>query len=89
VIPLGLAQHFLAFTGLERGKRVRSGLNLVWHVVIWTIWTLMNDLIFSGGALHEEPVVDRAKLLAWKWFLTKCLASSCSFHEWEVQLVLC
>jgi len=62
---------------------------LVWHAVIWTIWTSRNDLIFSGSALREESMVDRAKLLAWKWFLAKCPASSCSFHEWEVQPVLC
>lgn len=89
VIPLGLAQLFLSFTGLGRGKRVRLGLLLIWHAVIWTIWTSRNDLIFSGGALREEPVVDRAKLLAWKWFLAKCPDSSCSFYEWEVQPVLC
>jgi len=46
VIPLGLAQPLLSFTGLGRGKRVRLGLLLVWHAVIWTIWTSRNDLIF-------------------------------------------
>jgi len=34
VVPLGLAQQFLYFTDLGRGKRVRLGLLLVWHVVI-------------------------------------------------------
>jgi hypothetical protein len=29
------------------------------------------------------------KLLAWKWFLAKCPASFCTYHEWEVQPVLC
>jgi len=48
-----------------------------------------NDLIFSGGTLREELVVDRVKLLAWKWFLAKYPASSCTFHEWEMQPVLC
>jgi len=37
VIPIGLSQLFQAFTGLGRGKRVRLGLLLVWHAVIWTI----------------------------------------------------
>jgi len=84
VSPLGLAHHFLSFTGLGKGKRVRLGLLLVWHAVIWTIWTSRNDLIFSGGVLREEPLVDRAKLLAWKWFLANHPASSCTYHEWEV-----
>jgi len=33
----GLAQQFQAFTGLGGGRRVRSGLLLVWHVFIWAI----------------------------------------------------
>jgi len=37
VPPFGLAQHFQAFSGLGGGKRVRLGLILVWHAVIWTI----------------------------------------------------
>jgi hypothetical protein len=84
VSPQDLPQHFLAFTGLGRGKKVRLGLLLVWHAVIWTIWMSRNDLIFSGGTLREEPVVDRVKLLAWKWFLAKCPAISCTYHQWEV-----
>lgn len=34
VIPLGLAQLLLYFTGLGGGKRVMIGLLLIWHVVI-------------------------------------------------------
>ena len=81
VTPIDLVQQFLYFTGLGGGRRVRLGVLLVWHVVIWTIWTSRNDLIFSGGTLSEEPVVDRVKLLAWRWFLAKCPASSCTYHE--------
>nr|ABN08460.1 hypothetical protein MtrDRAFT_AC157472g2v2 [Medicago truncatula] len=64
VMPLGLAQQFQAFTGLGGGRKVRLCLLLVWHAVIWTIWASRNDLIFAGGLLREEPVVDRVKILA-------------------------
>ncbi|AES75293.1 transmembrane protein, putative [Medicago truncatula] len=64
VIPMGLAQQFLSFTGLGRGNRVRIGLFIVWHAVIWTIWMFRNDLIFSSGTLNEGPVVDRASTLS-------------------------
>jgi len=37
VTHVGLAQQFKAFTGLGGGKRVRSGLLLVWHSFVWTI----------------------------------------------------
>jgi len=81
-----------AVSGLHRFRRVRRvrlGLLLVWHAVIWTICASWNDLIFVGGLLCEEPVVERVKLLAWKWFQAKCHASSCSLYEWEVQPILC
>ena len=89
VMPLGLAQQFQVFTGLGGGRKVRLGLLLVWHVVIWTIWASRNDLIFAGGLLREEPVVDRVKLIAWKWILAKYPVSLCSLYESEVQPVLC
>ncbi|AET01275.2 transmembrane protein, putative [Medicago truncatula] len=41
------------------------------------------DLIFAGGILREEPVVDIVKLLVLKLFQAKCPASSCSLYEWE------
>ena len=65
-MPLRLPQQFQAFTGLGGGMIVRLGLLLVWHAVISAIWASRNDLIFVGGLLREEPVVDRVKLLAWK-----------------------
>jgi len=63
--------------------------NMERHAVIWTIWASQNDLIFAGGLFREELVVDRVKLLAWKWFMAKCSASSYSLYEWEAQPVLC
>jgi len=45
--------------------------------------------MFVGSAHSEESVVDTEKLLAWKWFMAKCHASSCTYHEWEVMFVLC
>lgn len=54
VSPLGLAQQFLSFRGLGSGKRVRLGLLLVWHAVIWTNWNSRNDIIFSG----TRPVLE-------------------------------
>jgi hypothetical protein len=78
VMPHGITQLFQAFTGLGRGMRVKLVLLLVWHTVIWTIWASQNYLIFAGGLLREEPVVDRAKLLAWKWFRASTLLVTCN-----------
>ncbi|MCI16385.1 anthocyanin 3'-O-beta-glucosyltransferase, partial [Trifolium medium] len=62
---------------------------LVWHAVVWTIWTSRNDIIFAGGSSTIDILVDRVKLSSWKWFLRKNPDSSCSLYEWEAQPLLC
>ncbi|MCI38237.1 hypothetical protein A2U01_0059465, partial [Trifolium medium] len=38
----GILQLFESFLGLGVGRRVRLGLTLVWHAVVWAIWTSRN-----------------------------------------------
>ncbi|GAU37888.1 hypothetical protein TSUD_395720 [Trifolium subterraneum] len=74
VSPNSIMQVFESFFGLGVGCRVRLGFILVWHAVVWTIWTSQNDIIFAGG----YSVVDRVKLSSWKWILGKNPDSPCS-----------
>jgi hypothetical protein len=62
----GYPRRYRADTGIIFIQRGGDG----YHVILIHGYPLTsisrNDLIFSGGALREEPVVGRAKLLAWK-----------------------
>jgi hypothetical protein len=89
VSPNSITQVFEGFFGLGVGRRVQLGMTLVWHAVVWTIWTYRNDTIFVGGSSTIENLVDKVKLSSWKWFLGKNPKSLCSFYEWEVQPLLC
>ncbi|MCI60096.1 resistance-like protein, partial [Trifolium medium] len=51
------------------GRRVRLGMVLMWHVIVWSIWTSRNDIIFAGGSSTIDNLMDRVKLSSWKWFL--------------------
>ncbi|MCI36511.1 anthocyanin 3'-O-beta-glucosyltransferase, partial [Trifolium medium] len=62
---------------------------LVWHAVVWTIWTSRNEIIFAGGSSTIDTIVDKVKLSSWKWFLGRNTDSPCSLYEWEVQTRLC
>ncbi|GAU13096.1 hypothetical protein TSUD_173960 [Trifolium subterraneum] len=89
VSPNSIMQVFESFFGLGVGCRVRLGLILVWHDIVWAIRTSQNDIIFVGGSSTIDNIVDRVKLSSWKWFLGKNLDSPCSLYEWEVQPLLC
>jgi len=56
-----ILSHFEGFIGLGSSKRVGLGLLLVWLVVAWTVWNSRNDVIFAGGTLTVESIVDRVK----------------------------
>ncbi|GAU22987.1 hypothetical protein TSUD_98150 [Trifolium subterraneum] len=89
VPPNSIMQVFESFFGLGVGSRVQLGLILVWHAVVWTIWTSRNDMIFVGRSSTVDDLMDMVKLSSWKWFIGKNPDSPCSLYEWEVQPILC
>jgi hypothetical protein len=46
--------------------RVWLGMILVWHIVVLSIWTSQNIIIFVGGSSKVDNLVDRVKLFSWK-----------------------
>jgi hypothetical protein len=89
VSPNRIVQVFESFFGMGVGRRVRLGMVLMWHAVVWSIWTSRNDIIFAGGSSTIDNLVDKVKFSSWKWFIGKNPDSPCSFYEWEVQPLLC
>ncbi|MCI32889.1 resistance-like protein, partial [Trifolium medium] len=57
---------FESYFGLGVGRRVWLGMVLMWHAVVWSIWTSRNDIIFTGGSSTIDNLVDRVKLSSWK-----------------------
>jgi hypothetical protein len=64
---------------LDRGREDRLGWFLIWQIITWTIWKFRNDVFFSEGTFSVECLIDRVKLLSWKWFLGKNLDSHVPF----------
>jgi len=50
------------------GKRVCLGFSLVWHDVVWSIWTSRNYFIFFRRALYCESMMERVAFSSLKWF---------------------
>ncbi|PNX58383.1 hypothetical protein L195_g059164, partial [Trifolium pratense] len=55
---------------MDVGCRVRLG-RVKCGMLVWSIWTSRNDIIFAGGSSTIDNLVDRVKLSSWKWFLGK------------------
>jgi hypothetical protein len=62
VSPNSIMQVIMSFFGMGVRCRVRLGMILVWYVVVWTIWTSRNDMIFVGESSTIENLMDMVKL---------------------------
>jgi hypothetical protein len=90
VSPGNIASHFIGFlSSLKCGKKPRKGLGMVWHVVLWTLWRVRNDKIFSNKPILFHDVLDRIKCISWNWLLARKPNSFCLFYEWCVNPLDC
>jgi len=65
VLPRDLVGLFDVLLGLDGRVKIRRGFLLIWHTVVWTIWTARNDLVFSSMALDVEELVHKIQFSPW------------------------
>jgi len=88
LIPHNLFVHLECWSGEARGKKMRKGFWLVWHVIIRVIWKARNARIFENHSKDVEKMVEEIKELSWRWVLTRLKVSPCLFYEWNWDLVI-
>jgi hypothetical protein len=74
---------------MGKSRKDRTWWLLIWHTIVWAIWNSWSDVLFSEGTFSAECLVDRVKLLSWKWFLGKNHGTTCSFYEWGIHPTFC
>jgi hypothetical protein len=76
VCPLGVlgGGHF--------NKKWRKGSCMIWQVVIWVIWNARNGIIFNNENTNWEDLVEKVKVLTWRWLLSRGSTLACMFYEW-------
>ncbi|XP_057444838.1 uncharacterized protein LOC130737084 [Lotus japonicus] len=55
--------HLLQFPSVGRSKAQKLGEIAIWLATIWTIWCQRNKVVFNGGSLVREQVVEHIKLM--------------------------
>lgn len=71
-----LFQMFIPSSG---GSKTRGWLVKVWHVVVFSIWKTMIDMIFSSSLVTPKDVEDISIILVLKWYLCRSVEKSCAF----------
>ncbi|GAU33382.1 hypothetical protein TSUD_365080 [Trifolium subterraneum] len=66
-----------------------GGVLLVWHAVVWALWRVMNDNIFSEKVVGAEELFDKVQITSWKWLVAKKTKAPCLFYEWRVNPIDC
>jgi len=54
VLPRDLLGLFEGYCVFPRRESIMCGFLLIWHSVVWSIWSTRNDLVFSGRILDVE-----------------------------------
>jgi hypothetical protein len=82
IMPPNLFIHALCWTREVGAKKLRRGAWLIWHAVVWVIWTARNNKIFNDIYTEVEELVDQIKVLSWQWSLSRLKIVTCLFYEW-------
>jgi hypothetical protein len=83
ILPHDITSSLATLIHCAKNKRERLGLCLIWNAYVWVIWNFRNDCIFNNGVPNVDDVVDRIKLLSWKWFVGRVAKGPFLFYEWS------
>lgn len=62
---------------------------MIWHVVMWTIWSTRNNKLFIRKSTNEKDVEAKSIFMDWRWFLNKSHMKSLSFINWLQNPIFC
>jgi len=83
VIPPNLFSLWECWDGVSNNKKIRKGLRMIWHAVVWSLWRARNDRIFNNSFREMEELVEDIKVLSWRWCLNRMCSPACLFYEWH------
>jgi len=89
VLPMDLLGLFEGCCVFPRRESIRCGFLLIWHSVVWSIWSARNDLVFSGRILDVEQLVDKIQFTSLHWFFGSLSGHPCSHYEWMAEPSIC
>lgn len=89
VTPPTFFIHWECWSGLERNKKIRKGLWLVWNATMWVMWRARNEFFFMNVDWEEGEIIEEIKVLSWRWLLSRIQSSMCMLYEWQCNPKAC
>jgi len=81
--PYVVADHFIQFSYGSDGSKVRQAImHLIWFATVWEIWKERNNRIFIAKECSITQVVDKIKLLSYRWLKVKTVDCLFNYHGW-------
>lgn len=82
LIPHKLFIHWECWRGgVSNKKLVKGSLGLIWHTEIWLLWKARNDKIFNNNNYEVDDIVEKIKVISWRWMLTRTQTPVYLFYE--------
>jgi hypothetical protein len=82
ILPHSIISSLAILINCAKNKREKRGLCLIWNAFMWVVWNVRNDCIFNNGVPNIEDMVDKIKMLSWKWFVGRVAKGPILLYEW-------
>jgi hypothetical protein len=82
MLPHDITSSLAILLHCTKNKREKIGLCLIWNAYMWVVWNVRNDCIFNNGVPNMEDMVDRIKMLSWKWYVGRVSKGPFLLYEW-------
>jgi hypothetical protein len=69
--------------------KASKGRLMIGCAVVWMIWKLRNSILFDNGNGTVADLVEKVKVVSWKWWLARSKVANCLFYEWKVEPGMC
>jgi hypothetical protein len=78
-----LPDHFVHITYSIGGLWARrSFLQLIWLTCVWVVWNERNHRLFKNAASPVHHLLDKIKMLSFRWLKTKNVTIVRNYHSW-------
>lgn len=83
VLPNDAKSLFIWMGGFVRVRRVKRLIFIFWHVTVWCLWNLRNQIIFKSDSIEFLACMAHIKIISWQWLFSKNgVKTSLFFSSW-------
>ena len=79
---LNLFVHVKCMSSEVSDEKLRKGYWFIRHATNWVILNECNRRIFTNTVKEKEELVEKIKVLSWRWTLARFKVRTCLYYDW-------